>query len=136
MDGQCRVNSLIYQATVIPTQGTFEAQTYIGMTSTEFKDRFRNHTKSFRNRQYRSETTLSHYIWDLKDSGLMPETDFKIKWKIIDRSKPYSPVTGVCALCVLEKYYIIFSPEKATLNQNDEIKKPCPHKKFLLLDKT
>ena len=106
------------------------------MTSTEFKDRYRNHTKSFRNRQYRSETTLSHFILDLKDSGLMPETDFKIKKKIIDRSKPYSPVAGVCTLCILEKYYIIFSPEQATLNKNDEVKKPCPHRKHLLLDKT
>ena len=119
-----------------PTNNQLDVQTYIGMTSTEFKDRFRNHTKSFKNRKYKSETTLSQYIWELQDSGLQPEVDFKIQWKIIDKSRTFSPVTGVCALCVLEKYYIIFQPELASLNKNDEIRKPCIHRKSLLLDKT
>ena len=40
------------------------------------------------------------------------------------------------ALCTAEKYHIIFNPENATLNKNDEFFKPCIHKKFMLLDKT
>ena len=137
LEGLCRVNNLVYQATVIPMNTQTDVQTYIGMTSTEFKDRYRNHTKSFRNRQYKSETTLSQHIWDLKDRGLQLDKDFKISWKIVDRSrKNFNPVTGVCALCTLEKYYIIFHSELASLNKNDEIRKPCIHRKHLLLDNT
>ena len=122
----------MYQATVIPTQNPAETETYTGMTSTEFKDRYRNHTKSFNNLRYSNETTLSLHIWSLKNMNI----DFDIQWKVIDRAKPFSPVTGVCNLCTLEKYYIIFKPEGATLNKNEEIYKPCIHRRPLLLDNT
>ena len=35
------------------------------LTETSFKQRFRNHTKSFNYRQFQSETELSKYIWTL-----------------------------------------------------------------------
>ena len=102
------------------------------MTSNEFKDRYRNHTKSFRHLTYSQETTLSLHIWSLKEKNI----DYDIHWKIIDRARPFNPVTGVCALCTLEKYYIIFEPGGATLNKNEEIYKACLHKTPLLLDNT
>ena len=102
------------------------------MTSTEFKDRYRSHKKSFNNYTYKAETTLSQHIWKLKSQNI----DFDEKWKILDRARPFSPVTGVCPLCTLEKFYIISFPEEATLNKNDEIFKPCLHRRPLLLDKT
>ena len=129
---KCRTRNVVYQATVIPTQNPAETETYTGMTSTEFKDRYRNHTKSFNNLRYSNETTLSLHIWSLKNMNI----DFDIQWKVIDRAKPFSPVTGVCNLCTLEKYYIIFKPEGATLNKNEEIYKPCIHRRPLLLDNT
>ena len=132
LNGQCRERNVVYQATVIPTQNPAETETYTGMTSTEFKDRFRNHNKSFNHLRYKSETTLSLHIWSLKNMNI----DFDIHWKVIDRAKPFSPVTGVCNLCTLEKYYIIFKPEGATVNRNEEIYKPCIHRKALLLDNT
>ena len=132
INGQCRVNNLIYQATITTQQDPPVIQKYIGMTSTQFKDRLANHRKSFKTEKYKTETTLSQYIWTLKQEN----TSFDLKWKIMDRAKPFSPVTGVCALCTLEKYYIICHPDQATLNKNEEIFNSCRHKTHLLLDKT
>ena len=64
------------------------------MTSTEFKDRYINHETSFNNFKYKTETTISQYIWKPK-SGIL---DYDLERKVIDRAKPFSPVTGVCAL--------------------------------------
>ena len=75
---------------------------------------------------------LSIHVWALKDKMI----DYAIKWEIIDRAPIFNPVTGVCCLCVLEKYYIIFNPLGASLNKNNEVYKSCPHKRFMLLDKT
>ena len=80
----------------------------------------------------RSATTLSQHIWELKNKNI----EYDLSWKIIGRAKPFSPVTGVCALCTLEKYFILTSESGATLNRNYEIFKPCIHRIHLLLDKT
>ena len=91
-----------------------------------------NHLKSFKYEKYRKETTLSEHIWGLKDKGV----NFELSWRIIDRASPFSPVTGICAICTLEKYYIIFKPELGTINKRDEINTGCRHKSAMLLDKT
>ena len=132
LGGFCLTDNLIYQTTVIPTQAQAQAQTYIGLTSTTFKLRLGNHKKSFNHERYRNETTLSQHLWDLKEKNV----DFTLSWKLIDRAKPFSPVSGLCALCNLESYYIIFKPELATINKRDEINNYCPHKLPVLLDKT
>ena len=64
------------------------------------------------------------------------KTKYKIKWKILARSKPYNPITGVCNLCTLEKFYILFKSELGTLNKKEEIFNQCRHKRKLLLDNT
>ena len=132
LNGKCRVKNLIYQATITTHQNPPQTETYVGMTSTEFKDRHRNHKKSFNHYTYKAETTLSQHIWRLKSKNI----EFDEEWKILDRARPLSPVTGVCSLCTLEKFYIISYPEEATLNKNEEIYKPCIHRKLFLLDKT
>ena len=47
-------------------------KTYIGLMETPFKDRYRNHVKSFNNEKYQKETELSKYIWELKDKDKEP----------------------------------------------------------------
>ena len=79
---------------------------------------------------------LSHYIWDLKDQGKVEGKDYTLKWKIVARASPFSPVTGVCELCTTEKFFITFKPHLATLNHRNEIFNHCRHKKTVLLDKT
>ena len=53
MDGNCNLESIIYLAEVT-SQTTKE--TYIGLSHTSFKLRYRNHTGSIRNEWYRNAT--------------------------------------------------------------------------------
>ena len=111
-----------------PSNDPPETHTYVGI-ATSFKDRFRNHTKSFNHRKYSKETKLSKKIWQLKDEGI----DYEIKWKILSRAQPFSPITGVCGLCTQEKWYILFRPDLASLNKREEIAGHCFHKAPALL---
>ena len=58
-----------------------------------------------------------------------------VTWKLIDRGKSFTPVTGVCQLCIKEAFYILFRPELAKLNSRSEIFSACFHQKPSLLIK-
>ena len=126
------MKNLIYQASVVTTQPIPETHTYIGLTANEFKSRLGNHKKSFNHSQYKSDTTLSQFIWELKGENV----GYDVYWKPIDRATPFNPVTGICNLCTLEKYYLIFKPETYTINKSDEINSYCLHKPSQLLENT
>ena len=132
LDGNCLLDNMVYQASVTDVSNIGTEETYIGMTGDTFKHRVKNHEKSFKHRKYEKETSLSKYIWNQKDKN----TEVDLHWRIIDRAPTFSPVTRICPLCVLEKYYIIFHPDLASLNDHEEIFKPCLHRRFLLLDNT
>ena len=117
---KCQTSSLIYQATVTRHDNNKE-ESYIGLTDNTFKTRYNGHTSSFRNEQYRNATTLSNYIWTLKDKNI----NYSLKWKIIDRERAYQPSGKNCGLCDLEKFYIISRPELASLNQRNELATSC-----------
>ena len=132
LEGKCLHKNVIYQATVTPNQNKDQAKNYIGLTSTTFKERLGNHKFSFRHREHRKETTLSQHVWDLIGNG----TPYDIHWKLVNKAKPFSPVSGICELCLVEKFYIMFRPELATINKRDEINNYCPHKISALLGNT
>ena len=67
MDGNCNLESIIYQAEVT-SQTTKE--TYIGLCDTSFKLRYRNRTSSFCNERYRNATELGKHEWNLKDQNI------------------------------------------------------------------
>ena len=129
LDGICQIKNVVYQATV---ESENEEQNYVGLTSTTFKSRHANHKTSFKYESHRKNTSLSKYIWDLKDSG----KNYNIKWKILGRAGTFSPISEVCNLCTLEKWHILFTPNLAKLNQKEELNNYCLHKKSILLDKT
>ena len=104
-------------------------ETYVGLTATEFKDRHRNHKTSLNNKNYSNATTLSVKAWELKKQQI----SFNIKWKIIGRAQPFSPISGVCNLCTLEKFIILTKPHESTLNKREEIFGACRHKEKVLL---
>ena len=114
LGNKCLTRSVIYQATVETDE---ERQTYIGMTDTEFKTRYRNHKQSFERDRYEGQTELSKFIWSLKRSSI----PFHISWEIVDRATSYSPITKRCNLCILEKYYILRHKERASLNKRSEL---------------
>ncbi len=128
LDNQCLTKSIIYQATV-KRKDNGKGETYIGLTANEFKTRHRNHLTSFRCEHHKTDTNLSKYVWSLKEKRI----EYTIRWKIIARGKPYSPSSKTCNLCIKEKYYIICRPEMSSLNDRDELGKPCLHRKKHLL---
>ena len=65
--GNCLTKSILYEATVTSSKCT-EERVYLGITGGSFKDRFRNHVKSF-NSKYKHETELSKFVWEQKVLG-------------------------------------------------------------------
>ena len=61
MDGKCRTMNTIYKCMAsVPTKPD---TSFIGLSEDEWKKRYYNHGKSFRNQRYQSETMLSSYVW-------------------------------------------------------------------------
>ena len=78
LDGQCKTDQLVYQATVVRTDKQTE-ETYTGLTGGTFKTRYNKHMYDFRHKKDgKSASTLSKYIWELKREGV----PYKISWKI------------------------------------------------------
>ena len=69
LDCQCLNSSTIYQATVT-RQDNKKEENCIGLTDNTFKARYKAQTSSFRNENKRYATTLSKYVWSLKDKGM------------------------------------------------------------------
>ena len=127
MDGNCLVDSLIYRADI--TDENSNTTSYTGLTSNTFKTRYYGHRQSFIKRELQNATTLSSHIWDLKDKNI----NYNIKWRAVDRASSFNPITKKCRLCVKEKYYIIFQPEGAKLNNRSELYSTCRHRTKRLL---
>ena len=68
MGGQCQKTGVVYQAEVKSEDGKVE--TYIGLSATSFKDRYRNHTLTFRRKNPKNSNTLSKYVWGLQDANI------------------------------------------------------------------
>ena len=123
LDGDCGKRNVIYQAEVITEDGRVEF--YIGSTAQTFKGRYGNHRTDLNNPNYgKKGTSLSKFIWELKDEGV----NFEIKWRIVDRAPPYNPRTRKCMLCTKEAYYINYHRHMATLNKRKEIFGTCRHR--------
>ena len=127
LGGNCKIEGVIYRADVASLGLT--TQTYTGLTSRTFKQRFYGYSHSFNNRDSTTSTTLSSYIWELKDQN----RDFNLSWSVVDRGKAFNPVTRRCNLCVKEKFHIIFQPEGASLKKRSELFSTCRHRKRDLL---
>ena len=126
LEGNCNTRNIVYQAEVVTSQ---TKETYIGLCDTTFKERYRNHTCSFRHERYKNVTELSKYIWSLKEQNI----NYQIKWKKVKQARSYSNANKKCNLCLWEKYLIICKPEMSTLNHRNEMTSTCRHsKKFLL----
>ena len=91
-----------------------------------------NHKSNFKTRNPKNSTRLSKHIWKLEDENI----GYDVSWKIVSRAKPYNHVTNTCQLCTREKFFIIFKPEMASINERNEIAGPCLHKHSKLLKKS
>ena len=120
--GECLSTNVIYHATVKHDGKSAE---YIGSTEPEFKLRYGNHKKSFKHETYKSETTLSKYVWD---KNLNPKPN--IKWKFLKKCTTYDVGKKSCDLCISEKFFIIKNLHRTSLiNKRTDIGNSCPHKR-------
>ncbi len=76
-----------------------------------FKERYRNHIKSFNHKRYSNDTELSKYIWKLKDN----KQDFDITWSVLKQSISYTEGSKRCNLCLEEKLCILKDKNKQNL---------------------
>ena len=126
MDGNCLVSCIVYKAEVTTNQ---TKKIYYGSCSSTFKDRYNNHTSSFRHKSKKEETKLSQYVWELKNQN----QQFEIAWSIEKKCSPYRPSSNKCDLCTTEKLVIIKERNKNMLNKRSEIANKCRHSnKFIL----
>ena len=90
------------------------SETYGGMHKGPFKGRLYGHRSNIKNKTERTKTKLVAHKWTLKDQR--PPIPYTISWKIIDKGKPFNPVTGVYRLCLKEKYHILYNREEYGLD--------------------
>ena len=128
MPGRCQTDNVIYRGSATTNNSV---ETYVGLTADPFKDRWGNHKQDFKNPTRKNATTLSGHIWKMKEEGKNPV----VKFEIIGRATPFSPISGICNLCTAEKFEILFNSSKCTLNSRQELFAHCRHKTSKLLIK-
>lgn len=130
LDGtNCMKTSVVYKG-IAETTGNPD-KTYIGITEGPWKHRHSVHKTSFKDRNYPARTTITDYVWKMKDEQAeMPN----IKWSIEKTAPAYNNISKKCILCLQEKINIIEHPDqKNLLNKRSELINKCRHaNKFLL----
>ena len=65
LDGNCQTSDIIYKCIASTTVNPDKI--YLGTAEGNFKKRYYNHKTSFKNREKANDTTLSKYVWEVKD---------------------------------------------------------------------
>ena len=105
-----------------------EPETYTGY-SEDWKRRWYEQGRSFKEPHPRTETALSEYMWELKEEDQL----YSISWHVIERSQAFNPITLQCKLCLSEVVNILLNPTVARLNKKSETYHYCClRKKYLL----
>jgi hypothetical protein len=120
MSGHCLQAAVIYKATVCSKN---DEKFYIGATEQTFKKRYPKHKQAIDQRTSKSATTLSTYIWSLKDNGETPN----VKWEIMKKCQPYACGSRRCDVCLTEKLLILNADKSRCLNLNTELMQKCRH---------
>ena len=104
---------------------------YLRTAEGDFKKRFCNHRKSLNSEGSANKTTLSKYMWELKETS---NWSLALIWSIAKKVPPYSNISKKRLLCLYEKLEIINYPQpEELLNKRYELISSCRHaNKFLL----
>ena len=107
LKGKYLQEGVVYKAIVTETESMRQNKNK-RMTENPFKTRYNHHNSSFRLPHKRSTTTLSEYLWKLKDA----DVSYKTEWTVLDKARPCSPAAKKCDLCLAEKYYILLEKSR------------------------
>ena len=77
---------------------TCTTKNYCRTYEKSFKERYNNHTSSFRSKSRQRGTELSNYIWELKENG----ENYTIDWLIAMTAHPHTSGMRKCDLCLCE----------------------------------
>ena len=134
MGGDCVHFDVVYGATVtlidqdnLPITDE-DPETYTGQTE-DWKRRYYQHRRSFREADLRTQSTLSEHIWVLKDEN----QSYSISWHIIEKSTSFNPITLQCKICLGEIVNILQNPAQSSLNKRSETYGFCRHRKKFLI---
>ena len=130
LPGNCMISNIIYKAEISQADST-EKKFYIRMTAHPFKQRYNNHTKSFRDHKYSDKTVSSNYVWGLKNEG----KDFTMNCSILKRAKGCESGAKQCNLCLEEKLSVMKAAKKNLLNKRTEIFSTCRHRNKFIIKK-
>ena len=123
LNGQCQVTDIIYKCTVLSPDKPNKV--YLGTAEGDFKKWFYNHRKSFNNETSANDTTLTKYIWELKETS---NSSPALAWSIAKKVPPYSNISKRCLLCLHEKLGIIdYSRREELLDKRSELISRCRH---------
>ena len=126
MNNNCLATSIIYEASISPSNSNGPPKKYIGLCETTFKKRYANHKQSFNFEKYKHSTALSTEFWKLKDANSNPQ----VTWKILRTAQAFKPETKKCHLCNMEKFEIAYNENPdALLNRRSEIVNKCRHQR-------
>ena len=126
-DNKCLTPRFVYRAIVSAIHKPDKK--YFGISETPFKDRYNNHTRDFRHKEYVNSTELSKYIWKLKDEGETPS----ITWNIMSVVN-CRPRGGVWRLCLTEKLWLLKHVNDVNLlNKKSEFISKYRHENKLLI---
>ena len=127
MDGKCLSKNVVYRAEIITDNN---CESFIGLTATSFKERWRNHMASIKKSE-NNPCQLVKHVKKLKEKNIC----YIINWEILTTATPFSQISNVFNLCINEKYYILYKPELGSLNTRNELTSNCRHKSSKLMDK-
>ena len=96
----------------------------MGIAKSNWNQRLHNHRQNFNDKKHKKDTTLSSYLWALKENhNQIP----KLTWSIVRFAPGYSNISKRCLLCLHEKLLIL------TYCNPAELLAQCHHEnKFLL----
>ena len=129
LDSNCQTSDIIYKWIASTTVNPDKI--YLETAEGNLKKRYYNHKTSSKNREKANDTTLSKYVWEIKDKYKEKPS---LKWSIVNSVPGYSNITKKCILCLYEKLEIINYPnQEELLNKRSEFISKCGHvNKYLL----
>ena len=119
LEGKCKQECEVYKVEVYrDPNNKRNKKIYFGSTQGDFKTRYFNHKTIFSHEKYSHSTTLSSYVWELKDNK---EIDPIMKWEVMKKCRKYWAWDRSCLLCKEEKLAIASCKSRDMLNQRSEV---------------